>query len=77
MMTNAGTAAQEALYDLAESKHSPTDALRDLVWLREQLERGIGEQVVALRADGASWAAVGMVLGISAQGAHKRWGGTA
>lgn len=39
----------------------------------DEAELGVVEAVRASRGEGASWAAIGAVLGISAQAAHARF----
>jgi hypothetical protein len=47
--------------------------LRRAVLARAHSERGVLDAVVAARAAGLSWAAVGEVLGTSAQAAQQRY----
>ena len=48
--------------------------LRDAVLARSDAERSIGGAVVAARADGLSWAAIGSMLGTSGEAARQRYG---
>lgn len=45
----------------------------DLVALRETVESATRTAVALARSEGASWAQVGQMLGITPQGAHKRF----
>ena len=55
-------------------------ARRSIAWhllsLRVQLAAGLDgiETVVVLRVQGATWATIGMAVGMSRQSAHERWG---
>ncbi len=49
-------------------------ALRRAVLARAEAERQLMEAVRAARADGASWAEIGVLLGTSAQAAQQRYG---
>jgi hypothetical protein len=48
--------------------------LRDAVIARSDAERSIRDAVAAARADGQSWAAVGLMLGTSGEAARQRYG---
>ncbi len=77
MMTNAGTKAQDALFDLEhEARYSgpSTDHLWDARWIRDHAERLIASQVATLREQGVSWAAVAEILGVTRQAAQQRYG---
>ncbi|MDR0594091.1 MAG: hypothetical protein LBG60_12730 [Bifidobacteriaceae bacterium] len=42
---------------------------------REEAENRLSQAVAQVRARGASWAVIGRALGLSRQGAHKRYAG--
>lgn len=52
----------------------PLRTLRDAVTERAATERRIAEAVAAARKAGASWSAVGGMLGTSGEAARKRYG---
>lgn len=52
---------------------SPLEQLQALRRTRESLDTRQAEWVRRARAGGASWADIGMALGITPQGAHKRY----
>lgn len=49
------------------------EALAELVRLRVDLDRAIGDAVVGLKRFGYSWAEIADRLGITKQGAQQRW----
>ncbi len=53
---------------------APLRAIRDAVTERAATERRLAEAVNAARTTGASWAAIGGMLGTSGQAARKRYG---
>ena len=59
-----------------EDRRDPTlyRALENAVRLRAQTERTIADAVTAMRADGASWATIGSILGTTGQAAQQRYG---
>lgn len=50
--------------------------LSDLAALRDDVDQVIAAAVQGWRTRGESWAIIGAALGISKQGAQKRYGGT-
>ncbi len=52
---------------------APLHALRDAVTERAATERRIAQAVTAARETGASWAAIGGMLGTSGEAARKRY----
>lgn len=58
---------------MARPPVSALDMLRQLVDDRALLEEEISDSVYGCRAEGRSWSEIGSVLGMSAQGAHKRY----
>ncbi len=52
---------------------APLHALRDAVTERAATERRIAQAVNAARETGASWAAIGGMLGTSGEAARKRY----
>jgi hypothetical protein len=59
--------AQEAV-----AASSPTDSLRAIAALREQLDALEAERVDAALADGCTWRVIAEALGISRQAAHRK-----
>ncbi|MGO4299349.1 hypothetical protein [Leifsonia sp. RAF41] len=53
--------------------HNRLDQLHDLRLRERQIQEDIDALAVALRADGASWAQIGVAVGVSPQAAHQRW----
>lgn len=52
----------------------PSEQLRAIVAMRAVLAREEQEAVKALRAQGASWEDIAMMLGVTRQAAFKRFG---
>ena len=52
---------------------SELDALIAALHDRDQAERGLAQAVSAARANGASWAVIGATIGMTRQGAHKKY----
>lgn len=48
--------------------------LTDLLALSAALDEAVEAAVLALHAQGRSWAEIGRAAGVSRQAAHKRWG---
>ncbi|GAA1097528.1 hypothetical protein GCM10009605_37280 [Nocardiopsis composta] len=69
---------QDRVAQLAESVNdeSPINALIATVALREEVERLLSLHVRRARAQGATWSEIAMVLGISKQAVHKKYGGS-
>lgn len=67
-----------ALLELADRRFVPTlDArvqLNLLACLIAQAESWVAEQLCVARADGATWAEIGRLLGTTATAARQRWG---
>jgi len=53
---------------------APLRAIRDAVTERAATERRLAEAVTAARTTGASWSAIGGMLGTSGEAARKRYG---
>ena len=53
---------------------APLRAIRDAVTERAATERRLAEAVTAARTTGASWSAIGSMLGTSGEAARKRYG---
>ena len=51
-----------------------TETLAQMVALQDQMTQAMTEVVVALRADGYSWAQIAAELGITKAAAYKRYG---
>ncbi|MDA2805017.1 MULTISPECIES: hypothetical protein [Nocardiopsis] len=68
---------QDTIAELAESVHdeSPMVALMATVKLRDEVERLLTLHVRRARAQGATWSEIAMILGISKQAVHKKYGG--
>lgn len=52
---------------------SHTDDLAGLAQLSADVDQALADAVATARADGASWAEIGSLLGISRQGAQQRF----
>lgn len=67
----------ERVSQLAESvdDESPMNALMAAAALRAEAERLLSLHVRRARAEGATWSEIAMVLGISKQAVHKKYGG--
>ncbi len=72
-----GAMEQDTIAELAESVHdeSPMVALMATVKLRDEVERLLTLHVRRARAQGATWSEIAMILGISKQAVHKKYGG--
>ncbi|QBI54558.1 ECF-type sigma factor [Streptomonospora litoralis] len=55
---------------------SPMSALRATVELRQEVERLEAMQVRRARMQGYTWSEIAVILGISKQAVHKKYGGT-
>ncbi len=55
------------------SEADPED-LADLVQLRQAVDEAIDRAALAIHDGGASWAQIGAAVGMTKQGAFKRWG---
>lgn len=64
----------EAAEFAAENYTSREAALSSLGRARTELDQLIRQTVDAARADGTSWDVIGMMLGVSKQGAQQRYG---
>ena len=60
--------------DADEPGENPIDALGRIAAAKEQLAREEAVVVRRARVAGMSWAAIGMVLGVSKQAIHKKYG---
>lgn len=49
------------------------EAITTMVNLADHLDQAIRQAITGLRADGYSWADIGLRLGITRQGAQQRW----
>ncbi len=61
-----------AWWNAESAPPAPERALRELVELRGSLDRIESLLVARARANGASWAEIGSLLGITRQSAHRR-----
>jgi hypothetical protein len=52
---------------------TPAELTQLAAALNEKIQRQLVAQVASQRMAGASWSAVGRVLGVSKQAAHERW----
>jgi hypothetical protein len=53
------------------------DAITGMIALADNLDVAIRDAITGLRAQGYSWADIGLRLGITRQAAQQRWGGDA
>jgi hypothetical protein len=73
-------AATERMLDDLDPETTAAEDLTDLravtvaVDHRADAERELRDAVIAARANGRSWARIGLAAGITRQAAHERWG---
>lgn len=68
---------QQAIVDAlaaTEADKTPLDLVEEIPVLEDAIEALIAGRIEAARAQGVSWEAIAMRLGISRQAAHKRFG---
>lgn len=58
---------------VATTERADLDELIAALRVRDQAEDDLARAAVAAHASGASWAAIGAVIGLTRQGAHRRY----
>jgi hypothetical protein len=54
-------------------KDARLDALFDAVAARRAAENSVSEAAISARMAGATWEEIGVILGLTKQGAHRRY----